>query len=430
MIVDGFAGGGGASLGIEMALGRSPDVAIDHNAVALAIHAANHPRTRHLAGDIWDARPREVAAGRAVELLWLSPDCRHHSKAKEGKPRDKRVRSLAWVAVRWAREVRPAVILLENVEEFADWGPLLTDGTPCPARRGLTFRRWVGALRGAGYQVEWRELRACDYGAPTTRKRLFVIARSDGAPIVWPSATHGRGLAPYRVAAECIQWEVECPSIFGRARPLAPKTLARIVRGIHRFVLGGATPFVVGHSAPTLIQTGYGERDGQAPRSLDLHQPLGTVVAGGQKHALVASFLAKHYGGHEATGSALTAPMSTVTTVDHHSLVTAPLRVGGDARSVEALLAAYGEAQLPIGGALVHVGGEAHAIVDVGMRMLTPRELFRAQGFPDRYEIDPVLESGQRPTLREQVAACGNSVSPPVAAALVAANVCARRAAA
>lgn len=293
LIVDNFAGGGGASLGIELALGRSPDIAVNHDPEAVSMHERNHPTTRHLLGDVWDVDPVAACGGRPVGLAWFSPDCTHHSKAKGGKPRSAKRRALAWVVVRWARAVKPRIICLENVEEFADWGPLLSDGTPCPRRRGLTFRVWLGKLKAAGYDVEMRELRACDYGAPTSRKRLFVIARRDGQPIVWPAPSHGRGLAPYRAAAECIQWLLPCPSIFERPRPLAEATQRRIARGIQRFVLDAREPFVVNDYAPTLIQTGYGEREGQAPRSLDLHAPLGTVVAGGAKHALGAAFIAK-----------------------------------------------------------------------------------------------------------------------------------------
>lgn len=481
--VDLFAGGGGTSVAIEHALGRSPDVAVNHDPEAVAMHEANHPHTHHLCGDVWDVSPRKVCKGRPVGLLWLSPDCKHFSKAKGGKPREKKIRSLAWVAVRWAHDVRPSVIILENVEEFTTWGPLGPCGRPIKALASRTFQRWVGELERAGYRVEWRELRACDYGAPTSRKRLFLVARCDGEPIVWPTPTHGPGRIPFRTAAECIDWSIPCPSIFERSKPLAEKTLARIARGIRRFVLEAADPFVIPlthagdhrvHSirdplrtvtganrgelafvSPTLIQTGYGERPGQAPRSLDLHAPLGTVVAGGQKHALVAAFLAKHYGGNETPGSNLRDSMSTVTCRDHHALVTAhisklygtstghdvrdPLHTvtagggkgGGHLAEVRALLERLAPespvqlsldtvAGLPPGHVLV--GGERYVIADIGMRMLQPRELYRAQGFPDSYVIDPVV-NGKRLSKTAQIRMCGNSVSPPPATALVAANV-------
>lgn len=461
MIVDLFAGGGGASLGVEMATGRSPDIAVNHDAEAVAMHAANHPTTRHLCGDVWGVRPREVCGGEPVELAWFSPDCKHFSKAKGGKPVEKGIRSLAWVVVRWAREVRPTVICLENVEEFADWGPLLDDGRPCPLRRGLTFRRWVKALETAGYVVETRELRACDYGAPTSRRRLFVIARCDGLPIVWPRPTHGPGMTGYRTAAECIDFSLPCPSIFDRVKPLAEPTLRRIARGIRKYVIESGDPFIVpvSHSgddrvhsiddplrtitgssrspfglvAPTLIHQSNGERVGQAPRIYDLHKPLGTVVAQGVKHALVSAFLAKHYGGNDGPGSSLTLPIGTITTQDHHHLVEA--RTTGDRRAeVRAFLTKfYGEGtgqplQLPLGTVttkdrfgLVTVHGQEYEIADIGMRMLTPRELFRAQGFPDTWTID-MLVGGRPLSKTAQVRMCGNSVCPPLAAALIGAN--------
>lgn len=520
LIVDNFAGGGGASLGIEWALGRSPDIAVNHDAEAIAMHARNHPSTRHVHGDVWDVDPIGVCAGRPVALAWFSPDCTHHSKAKGGRPREKgeaeKSRALAWVVIRWARKVKPRVIMLENVEEFADWGPLLDDGTIDKTKKGITFRRWLGQLKSAGYEVEMRELRACDYGAPTSRKRLFIIARSDGFPITWPEPTHGPGRAnPYHVAAECIEWAYPCPSIFERVRPLADKTLARIARGICKFVLGAPAPFIVpathggdfrthaidepfrtitcahrgelelvrpfivpathGDSggrpdtrshdvkeplrtiitrgapfhlvAPTLIQSGYGERKGQKPRVLDIQKPIGTIIAGGTngngngKHALVSAFLAKHNGGHEATGSALPDPIHTITCRDHHALVTSHmLKLRGTCAhgqpmtwptptitahgthlgEVRTFLLRHGEAPVP--EPIVHIENVPYVIADIGMRMLQPRELFRAQGFPDSYDIEPIVD-GKPITKTEQIKMCGNSVCPPIAAALVAANV-------
>ncbi|HEY5566014.1 MAG TPA: DNA cytosine methyltransferase, partial [Gammaproteobacteria bacterium] len=393
LIVDNFAGGGGASLGIETALGRPVDFAINHDAEAIAMHRANHPQTRHFCESVWDVDPVTLAAGRPVGLGWFSPDCTFHSKARGGKPfrdrnRARRVRGLAWLVVRWAKAVRPRVILLENVEEFSDWGPLLLDGRPCPLRRGMTFRRWHRQIENLGYSIDMRELRACDYGAPTTRKRLFVIARADGAEIVFPEATHGsaRGLTPYRTAAECIDWSIPCPSIFERKRPLAEATLRRIARGIMRYVVNNPQPFIVpvthpsdvrvhgidepfrtitgahrgelamvtpylagvggrmGQSpersvtapyhtitakadtalvVPTLINTRNGERPGQDPRCRDIERPYPTVTAAGSQGALVAAFLARHYGGHENDGSALPRPFHTITAKDHHALVAA-----------------------------------------------------------------------------------------------------------
>lgn len=494
LVIDLFAGGGGASTGIEQAMGRHVDIAVNHDPEAVSLHQANHPQTLHYVSDVFEVEPRAVTQGQRVGLLWASPDCTFHSKARGGKPfRDRnkarRRRGLAWVVCRWAREIKPRVIALENVEEFQHWGPLLDDGKPCPERRGLTFRRWVAQLRNLGYAVEWRELRACDYGAPTIRKRLFLVARCDGQPIVWPEPTHGPGRKPYRTAAECIDWSLPCPSIFERERPLAEATLRRIAHGIRRYVIEAAKPFIVpvthqgdlrvhGTDAPlrtittaqrgefalcspTLVQTGYGERPGQAPRVPGLDKPLGTAVDG-QKHALVAAFLAKAYGGNNPTdGQALPRPIGTVTTQDHHHLVTSNLaKLRGTSSSaatdeplgtisaqgthhaeVRALLTKFygqgGQDQdlrdplhtIPTHDrfALVTVAGEVYAIADIGMRMLQPRELYRAQGFPDTYQIERGAD-GRVLSKAAQVRMCGNSVCPPLARAIVAANYSERQA--
>lgn len=484
LIVDSFAGGGGASTGIEMALGRSPDIAVNHDPEAIAMHLANHPDTLHYCESVWDVDPVKVCGRRPVGLAWFSPDCKHFSKAKGGKPVSKQIRGLAWVAVRWAKAVKPRVIILENVEEFADWGPVLPDGKPCPLRRGLTFRRFVKQLQNCGYDVDWQELRACDYGAPTIRKRLFLIARCDGLPIVWPQPTHGRGLLPYRTAAECIDWSIPCPSIFGREKPLAEATQRRIARGIKRYVIDAAEPFIVpvnhagdarvhgigepmrtitggargGHALvePFLVNTRNGERDGQAPRVRGLGDPFWTVTSQGSQQALCAAFLAKHYGGNETPGWPLPQPVSTVTAQDHHALVTSNLvKFKGTAKdgqpvteplhTVQAggwhygevrafLMKYYGTDQDPrlteplhtirtkdcFG--LVTVQGEDYVIADIGMRMLQPRELFRAQGFPESYIIDCEF-NGKPLTKTAQIRMCGNSVCPPMAAAIVAANM-------
>jgi DNA (cytosine-5)-methyltransferase 1 len=487
LVVDNFAGGGGASTGIAAAIGRDPDIAINHSPEAIAVHRANHPATKHYLENIWEVDPAKACAGRSVGLAWFSPDCTHHSRAKGGKPRKKKIRGLAWVVTRWARAVRPRVIVVENVEEFATWGPLDREGHPIRERAGETFRAWTKKLRSYGYRVEWRSLVAADFGAPTTRRRLFLVARCDGLPIVWPEPTHGRGRArAWRPAADVIDWSLPCPSIFERARPLADATMRRIAEGVRRYVLETASPFIVshygasigralqaplptvtagggGHSAlvvPTLIQTGYGERDGQTPRVPGLEKPLGTLVSGG-KHALVAALVTKHYGG--VIGHEIERPLGTVTSQDHHSLtaafltkfygtsigsdVAAPVptvtagggRGGGHIAEVRAFLMAYyggdrgdrrqGSLFDPLHivttarrFGLVLVQGQAYQIADIGMRMLAPRELFRAQGFPDCYDITP--EFGGKPlTKTAQIALAGNSVPPPLAEAIVRANV-------
>lgn len=661
IIVDNFAGGGGASTGIEAALGRAVDIAINHDEAALRMHEANHPGTVHIRNNIWQVHPTEVVAGRHVSLAWFSPDCKHFSKAKGGKPREKSIRDLAWVVVLWAQRVKPDVILLENVEEFRTWGPLDDHGFPIKERAGETFEKWTKALRRAGYKMQWRELRACDYGAPTIRKRFFMIARRDGLPIAWPAPTHGKPdsdevkagkLKPWRTAAEIIDWSIACPSIFERKKPLAEKTLRRIAHGIMKFVVNNPHPFIVplthhgsdgrsydlgdplptvtganrgemavatpffartahgdvdskgkrrgkpchgpeegfptvtqsqdsalivphitkfregavghdiaeplhtvtansyikrpggsaplglvgaqlapvivgcggrrGQSAPVgpeqpyptttakadaclaaahLVHIGNGEREGQAPRAMDIKKPLGTVVAGGNKHHVVTAFLDRQFGKSKgadtaepaptttAGGSGKTAivaahiaqmnkerngvkagrpadsPISTVTTSgSHQQLVTSNLIKlrGGDDNHMEScgvgvdepmhtvcasgnhmaevrafLIKYYGNEQdghgldNPLGTVTVQdrfglvtvtIDGEEYVIVDIGMRMLTPRELFNAQGFPPDYIIDRDAE-GRPMTKTAQVAKCGNSVCPPVAEALVRANM-------
>lgn len=420
LIVDLFAGGGGASCGIEAALGRPVDVAINHSALALAVHEANHPETRHLRGNVWSYAPLDVTGGRPVDLLWLSPTCTHFSKAKGGplnRSEATKIRSLAWVARRWAtdRRSRPAVIALENVSEFEDWGPLLRSGKPCPARKGQTFAKFIRDLERLGYRVEWQSLTACNYGAPTKRERLFLVARCDGEPISWPAHTHGPGLLPYRSAAECMDWSVPAPSIFDRKKPLVESTLRRIARGLQRFVLDCDRPHMVAPNlAATLIQRGYGERKGQPARCLDIRDPLGTVVAGGIKHAAVVAFIAKHFGGNESPGASLDAPLSTITCQDHHALVVASGY--GDRRAdVRQLLERYGERST------ASLFGPRFTIADIGMRWLTPRELARAQGFSDDYRFDVEVD-GKVIGTTKQVRLIGNSVSPPCAEALIRAN--------
>lgn len=352
LIVDNFAGGGGASTGIEQALGRAVDIAINHDEQAIRMHEVNHPGTRHIRNNIWQIDPREICAGQPVQLAWFSPDCKHFSKAKGGKPREKSIRDLAWVVVLWAQRVKPAVILLENVEEFRTWGPLCDEGKPIKARAGETFDKWCRELRKAGYKLEFRELRACDYGAPTIRKRFFMIARSDGQPIVWPAPTHGKPDSPevlagkrlpWRTAAEIIDWSIPCPSIFDRKKPLAEKTLRRIAHGIMKFVVNNPRPFIVplthhgegarGASvdvplatvtganrgeqaivAPIFARTAHGDVDRNGKRrgqgSHGPEEPFPTVLQSGDS-ALVAAHVTKFRSG--AIGQDAGEPLATVT---------------------------------------------------------------------------------------------------------------------
>jgi DNA (cytosine-5)-methyltransferase 1 len=410
------------------------------------LHRLNHPGTEHFLEDVWQVDPAAAVAGRRVDWLHLSPDCTHFSRAKGGKPREQKIRGLAWVGVAWAKVARPRVMSLENVAEFQTWGPLDDEGHPIKARAGETFAEFVEQLRALGYVVDWRVLCAADFGAPTIRKRLFLIARRDGCPISWPEPTHAdpakrdmftAALQPWRTAAECIDWSAPCPSIFGRKRPLAPATCRRIAAGVVRFVLHGK-PFLV-----TLRGTRGTHLHGD-----DVEAPLRTVSAGGQHHALCAAFLQQNFTG--MVGKPLRVPVPTITARDHHSLVAAtllsnntnnaPQRVDAPLGTVttgnrHALVAAFLTTYYGQGGTAnavdkpmpaivtkarhglvtVTIDGADYVVADIGLRMLEPRELARAQGFPDSY----VLEGSKA----QQIARIGNSVCPQVAAAIVRANI-------
>lgn len=523
LVVDLFAGGGGMSEAIEMALNRHPDLAVNHNPFALSMHQANHPQTEHLIADVREVCPRFATAGRPVGLLHLSPDCTHFSQAKAGQPRDRKIRALSWVGVHWAGTVRPDLITLENVSAIQAWTRLVAkrdpatgrvvkmDGTVAaqgehvpvqeqflvPDRKSLgkTWKRFVAILRGMGYQVEWRVTRACDFGAPTTRERLIMIARCDSKPIVWPAPTHAKvpakGQEAYRTAAECIDFTIPSKSVFGRKKDLAAATMRRIAAGIDRFMLKDGDPFIVPvthqggvrvHSirepfrtvtganrgelalaSPVLIQTGYGERAGQAPRALDIRQPLGTVVGGGAKHAVATAYLAQMNGGFNDTrgvpGHDLRRPMSSITnrgsqqqlvtahlahlrgncdardlrdplhTISaggqHHALVECHLSAehAEGALRVASFLKAHGVAiDTPEGMPVtVTISGTTYAIVDVQLRMLEPRALYKAQGFPEHYIIERGHD-GRVFTQTQQIHMCGNSVSPQWGAAYIRAN--------
>lgn len=455
LVVDNFAGGGGASCGIEAALGRPIDIAINHDPVAIAMHKANHPETRHYTENIWEVDPREACAGRPVALAWFSPDCTHFSRAKGAQPVKKEIRGLAWVVIRWASTVAPRLIVLENVGEFATWGPLLDDGRPDPERQGETFRAFLGKLARCGYSFDFRELVAADYGAPTIRKRLYLIARRDEGALTWPDASHGEGREPWRAAAEVIDWQLPAPSIFGRKRELADATLRRIAEGVKRYVIDAQEPFIVRHGHYSK-RTGAGLRPGCGAglfRGQPLTRPLATVCATNDKH-LVLPVLTKHYGG--VVGHEVTRPLGSITARDSHALTAAFLtkfygtsKAGASMRTpmptitgqgnhvgeVRAfLLKYYGaphgqhqDAREPLhtirardSFGLVEVAGQAYEIADIGMRMLQPHELYAAQGFPADYIIRPDGPRGKPLTKTEQTRLVGNSVCPDVAEALCA----------
>ncbi|HET6805642.1 MAG TPA: DNA cytosine methyltransferase [Frateuria sp.] len=583
IVLDFFAGGGGASEALRQALGRDPDVAVNHDHQAIGMHAANHPFAHHMEADVWTVDILREVDGRPVGWFHASPDCTHFSQAKGGQPRSRATRSLSWVVVKVAgtlarHGLAPRIISLENVRQILGWCPLVAkrdkdtgrvvkiDGTiaargervplreqflvPDKRRHGSTWRQFEAALRALGYVVEWRILRACDFGAGTSRERLFMVARRDGQPIRWPEPTHGPGRAhPYVTAADCIDWSVPCPSIFERKKPLADATCRRIAKGIHRYVLNAAAPFIVqcanasangvaasseplgvvtawpkggAHAvvAPTLVQTGYGERAGQAPRALDLQQPLGTAVGGGVKHALAAAHLVKFRGqsdgadvqaplptitsgagaarpagaahamgiltafleqahgggenGNPARARGAHEPVSTISTTgsqqrlvtahmaklrgtssaaavgdplatisaggEHHAVVECTLSPEHEAGAlrVAAFLMRYhstGGQHAELGEpittvttkdrlALVTVSlhGTPYVIVDIGLRMLRPHELYRAQGFPLGYIIDRTAD-GTPLSISASVRMVGNSVSPPPLAAIARANL-------
>lgn len=496
LIVDNFAGGGGASTGIEMATGYSVDIAINHDPKAIQMHKTNHPRTKHYCEDVWQVDPIAACKGNPVGLAWFSPDCKHFSKAKGGKPKDKNIRGLAWVACRWAGLVRPRVIMLENVEEFRTWGPLNRRHHPIKNKQGKTFERFVKQLEELGYEVQFKELVAADYGAPTMRKRFFMIARCDGKSIVWPEPTHAPAdseevkaglLKPYVGAYTQLDFSLPCPSIFDTSeeikekygiravRPLAPKTMERIARGLKKFVLDNPEPFIIQckfnndaqdikkplgtittigshllvepylsvnrenhfgsdmrepiHTitsnnqhmlmTPTLIQyhseTAQGEVRGQT-----IKEPIMTVD-GSNRYGLVTSFLSKFY--KTCVGQDERDPLHTVTTSAGHF---------GEVRAF--LIKYYGDAtgqdiEQPLDTVttkdrfgLVTIEGVDYQIVDIGLRMLEPRELYGCQGFPDDYIIDHDY-TGKTYPRTEQVRRCGNAVCPPIPAALVRANL-------
>lgn len=536
IIVDNFAGGGGASTGIELATGRPVTIAINHDPAAILMHRTNHPYTLHLQASVWDVDPEEVCAGRPVGLAWFSPDCKHFSKAKGAALVDRNIRGLAWVALRWAGTVRPRVIILENVEEFTTWGPV-RKGKPVRSKSGQTFKKWLAQLRDLGYQVEYRELVAADYGAPTSRKRFVLIARCDGRPITWPERTHApadseavrRGeLLPWRSAAEIIDWTVPMYSVFdskeqirekhgvNAVRPLAENTLRRIIRGVDKFTIKSGKPFIVqakfqnsaqsiDRPLTTITSVGahelcsanliqYHTEQTERVRANGLDTPLPTVDAS-NRYGLTAAHLTEYYGngvpieisqpmrtvtshdrealtavhldkyfagGYKNCGNRADEPLTTVTSEPRHSMVAAhiaefkgqdvgqspeiPLRTitagGGEFAACATIVEKYNDQRADLGYwpqirtllnkycgyrmaedeiLLISISDAWYYIRDISLRMLTPRELYAAMGFPPDYIIDRDY-TGRAYPKSAQVARCGNAVCPPMASAVVRAN--------
>lgn len=438
-------GGGGASTGIEIATGVSPDIAINHDPEAIRMHKANHPYAEHYCEDVWQVDPVAACKGHSVGLAWFSPDCKHFSKAKGRKPKDKNIRGLAWVACRWAGLVRPRVIMLENVEEFKSWGPLNRGHHPIKAKRGVTFQKFVQQLIDLGYEVQFRELVAADYGAPTMRKRFFMIARCDGKPIIWPEPTHGPAdsaevkqglLKPYVGAYTQLDFSLPCPSIFDTSeeikekygiravRPLAKKTMDRIARGVKKFVLDNPDPFIIEDESddikmPILIQY-HSETTKDEVRGQGIEDPIMTVDSS-NRYGLVTSFISKFY--KSGTGQDAREPLHTITAGDgHFGEVRAFLTKyygSGTGQDIKEPLDTI-TAQDRFG--LVTIYGTEYQIVDIGLRMLEPKELYGCQGFPEDYIIDHDY-TGKTYPRSEQVRRCGNAVCPPLPAALVKANL-------
>ena len=533
IIVDNFAGGGGASTGMELATGRPVDIAINHDPDAILMHKTNHPYTEHIQASVWDVNPMDVCRGRPVGLAWFSPDCKHFSKAKGAALVDRNIRGLAWIVLRWAGTVRPRVIFLENVEEFVTWGPV-RKGKPVKKKAGQTFWKWKSQLLDLGYQVEHREIVAADLGAPTTRKRFVLVARCDGRPIVWPERTHGPQdseevkagkLLPWRSAAEIIDWSQPCYSVFATkrelkekygvnaVRPLANNTLRRVIRGVDKFTIRSGHPFIVecNHGGSVgadenepvhTIRTSGGQILGSASliqyhteqtehvrangmglplptvdasnryglttahlveyfgngRPIDVREPMHTVTSH-DREAVVCAHISKYYSG--VVGTKADEPLPTVTAVDHNAVAAAHIvefkgqDIGQDQRkplrTITASAGEFAECRVEMAKAdgrglghwpeirallnqhcryelkkddilLLEIGGVRYFINDILLRMLTPRELYNAMGFPPDYIIDRDY-LGNEYGKTKQVARCGNAVCPPMATAIVRANL-------
>lgn len=475
LIIDCFAGGGGASVGIEMALGRQVDIAVNHDPDAILMHKTNHPDTLHLTEDIFKVDLQKYVNGRHVSLMWASPDCTSHSKAKGGKPRNQGLRILPWAVYKHAKAILPDVIIMENVEEIQQWGPLDDGGHPIPERKGEDYRKFIASMKSLGYTFDSRELVAADYGAPTTRKRWYAVFRRDGKDIVWPEPTHNRGgtdgLKPWEPIHKYLDLQDPGRSVFGREKPLAGKTMNRIARGVGKFVFNCPEPFIVqvnhggdnsrgrgineplptvtqkhgfGMVSPLLIQY-HSETSGNGVRGQPVTEPVQTIDTS-NRYGLVMSFLTKFY--KSGTGQGLNEPIHTITTSPGHFGTVSVLTVewqklkeaGIDEETAQKctwvsqfIMEYYGCGTGQTLGeplhtivtkdrfALVTVLGNEYVLLDIFLRMLKPEELKLGQGFPKDYIIDHD-HNGNRYPVSKQVARIGNSVVPVMARKLVEAN--------
>lgn len=412
---DNFAGGGGASQGIEQAIGRAVDIAVNHDQAAITMHAANHPATRHYREDVFQVDPKEATKGKKVAYAWFSPDCKHFSKAKGSALKDRKIRGLAWVVCRWAGLVHPDVIVVENVEEFTTWGPL-KKGRPIKSRSGETFEKWKKQICDLGYKFEYRVLNAADYGAPTKRERFVGIFRGDGKPIVWPEATHAKRdsllvatgqCEPWKAAGDYIDFSIPMKSIFERSKPLSKNTLERIGRGLKKFVLEADEPYIVENQAWFLSHY-YGTQGGET-RGSSLNEPISTIPTN-NRFGLVCAYLSQWYS--KDSGQDLREPHPTIMTNNKSQLVAAFLtKYYGNEKDGQSLHEPLGTITAKDRFGLVTIHGVDYQITDICLRMLTARELARLQGFPDDYILDCVSET-------EAKAKIGNSVCPDMAEAV------------
>ncbi len=425
LIIDCFAGGGGASVGIEMALGRQVNIAINHDPEAIRMHKANHPDTIHLTEDIFKVDLQKYVKGRKVALMWASPDCTSHSKAKGGQPRKRGLRILPWAVYKHAKQILPEVIIMENVEEIQQWGPLDEKGHPIKERQGDDYLKFIAAMKSLGYMFDSRELVAADYGAPTTRKRWYAIFRRDGKEIIWPEQTHFKNSEPkWKQCGELIDWSDLGKSIFDRKKPLAEATQKRIANGIRKYIIENPEPYIVKNKeALTFLIQYHGEQKEGESRGQLLSEPIKTIDTS-NRYGLVTAFITKYY--KTGIGQGCNEPLHTITTSPgHFGLVSAFLikyyGSGCGQELKEPLATITTKDRFGLVNVIIDIAGEKYVIKDIFLRMLKPEELKRMQGFPDDYIIDKDIE-GKRYPIKEQVARIGNSVVPVMAKALVEEN--------